>query len=186
MSKIFIHKKAIVETKEIGEGSRIWAFVHILKGAKIGKNANICDHVFIENEVKIGNDVTVKNGVSIWNGITIGNKVFIGPGVIFTNDRYPRSKNVNYKKEKTIIKNGASVGAGAIILAGCTVEEYAMIGAGSLVSRDVPAHALIYGNPPKVKGFICVCTRKIDFKGGKFKCQCGRKYQTINGKVTLC
>lgn len=152
--KYQIHKDALVESNRIGNGVRIWAYTHILKGAVIGKNANICDHCFIENEVIIGDDVTIKCGVYLWDGIIIENNVFIGPAVAFANDSYPRSKNVNYVQEKTILKEGCSIGSNATILPGITIGKYAMIGAGSVVTRDVPDYALVYGNPAQIHGKV--------------------------------
>jgi len=152
--KYFAHKKAIVESKNIGEGTKIWAFCNILKGAKIGKNCNICDGCFVEGEVVVGNNVTVKNGVYLWNGITVENNVFIGPGAVFTNDKYPRSKNANYKKEKIVIKKGASIGANATILPGITIGEYSMIGAGAVVTKNIPNYKFVYGNPAKIMGKV--------------------------------
>lgn len=161
MNKAYIHPSAIVETDKIGDLSRVWAFVHILKGATIGRNANICDHCFIENQVIIGDDVTIKCGVYIWDGITIENKVFIGPSVSFANDKNPRSKNTNYKLEKTILKEGCSIGSNSTILPGVTIGKYAMIGAGSVVTRDVPDYALVYGNPAQIHGTVDISGKRI-------------------------
>lgn len=183
MKKYFVHKTAIIETKNIGDHSRIWAFVHILPEAKIGRNANIGEHCFIENEVTIGNNVTIKNGVSLWDGITLEDNIFIGTGVAFTNDLFPRSKNIRYKQEKTFIKEGASLGANATILAGITIGKSALIGAGAVVTKDVPDYALVYGNPAKVWGYVCACTKKIDGTKGSFLCSCGKSYILTNGGI---
>ena len=184
---IFIHDRAIVDTKKIGAGSRIWAFVHILSGAKIGKNANICDHCFIENDVIIGDDVTIKCGIWMWDGVRIGNNVQVGPGVIFTNDRYPRAKNREYILEHVTINDGASVGGGAILLPGVKIGKYALIGAGSVVTKDVPDYGLVYGNPAKLISYICICNRKFAIHEGHniYVCQCGKKYHKLKNKVIL-
>ncbi len=183
MKKYFVHDKALVETSDIGDNSTIWAFVHILKGAKIGINVNICDQCFIENEVVIGDNVTLKCGVYLWDGISIEDDVFIGPGVTFTNDLLPRSKNKEFKQEKTIVKKGASIGANATILGGVSIGEYSMIGAGSVVTKTIPDFALVYGNPGRVGGYICVCARKIDTEKNEFVCLCGRRYEIEEGTV---
>lgn len=185
MSNYFVHQKAVVETKNIGPNSKIWAFVHILAGAKIGKNANISDHCFIENDVEIGDDVTIKSGVYLWDGLRVEDKVFVGPGAVFTNDLFPRSKNKNYKQEKIILKKGCSVGANATILAGHTIGCYAMIGAGSVVTKDVPDFVLVYGNPAIIHGHICVCRKKMIFRNDIFSCSCSKKYKMINSEVKL-
>ena len=156
-----IHPTAIVDTKKIGEDTRIWAYVHILEGATIGANVNVCDYCFIENEVSIGDDVTIKCGVYLWDGITVENNVFIGPSVTFANDRFPRSKNTNYKQEKTLLKEGCSIGSNATILPGITVGKCAMIGAGSVVTKDVPDFALVYGNPAQEHGQVDKCGMKV-------------------------
>ena len=144
-----IHPTADVKTKKIGNNTNIWQFCVIFPHAEIGDNCNICAQVLIENEVKIGNNVTVKSGVQVWDGITIEDEVFIGPNVTFTNDLFPRSKNPDWKLSETIVKKGASIGANATILAGVTIGENAMIGAGSVVTKDVPANTVWYGNPAK-------------------------------------
>lgn len=142
-----IHKLADVQSKHIGKDTNIWQFCVVLPEARIGDNCNICANVFIENDVFIGNNVTVKCGVQLWNGVAVEDDVFIGPNVSFTNDLFPRSKQYPQKFEKTIIKKGASIGANSTILAGITIGENAMIGAGSVVTKDVPANTLWYGNP---------------------------------------
>lgn len=157
-----IHELADVQTKDIGENTNIWQFCVVLKGAKIGNNCNINAHVLLENDVLIGNNVTIKSGVQIWDGIAIGDNVFIGPNVTFTNDFLPRSKK--YPKEflKTIINKSASIGANSTIVGGITIHQYAMIGAGSVVTKDVGAQELWYGNPAKRKGFVCKCGKKCN------------------------
>ena len=148
-----IHDFAICESKTIGDGTTVWAFSHVLPGAKIGANCNICENVFIENVVVIGDNVTIKNGVQIWDGITIEDDVFVGPNVTFANDKYPISKNIEFALLKTLIEKGASIGANATILPGVRIGAYAVIGAGSVVTKDVGSREIVVGNParPQVK-----------------------------------
>lgn len=146
---VFIHDSADVQTPEIGGGSRIWQFVVILSGAIIGRDANICSHCFIESDVIIGDRVTVKSGVQLWDGIRIEDDVFIGPNATFTNDRYPRSKAYPKGFEQTIIRSGASIGAGAVILPGLEIGTGSTVGAGAVVTRSVQAGATVIGNPAK-------------------------------------
>lgn len=134
---------------QVPNSTNVWQFCVILSNAKIGENCNICANCFIENEVVIGNNVTIKCGVQIWDGMTLEDNVFVGANVTFTNDRYPRSKEKDWKLEKTIVKRGASIGAGSTVLCGITIGENAMIGAGSVVTKDVPAGELWYGNPAR-------------------------------------
>lgn len=141
-----IHPLSDCQAK-IPESTNIWQFCVVLPGAKIGENCNICSHCFIENEAVIGNNVTIKNGVQIWDGITLEDNVCIGANVSFTNDKYPRAKNPNWVLENTLIKKGASIGAGSTILCGVTIGENAMIGIGSVVTKDVPAGEVWVGNP---------------------------------------
>lgn len=152
----FIAPQAICDSKKIGKRTTIWNFSHVLAGASVGEDCNICESVFIENDVYIGDRVTIKNGVQIWDGITIGNDVFIGPNVTFTNDRYPKSKNLKYVLERTIIGEGASIGANSTILPGISIGEMAIIGAGAVVTRDVAPFTVVVGNPAreirKIKG----------------------------------
>jgi len=149
----FKHPQSIVESQFIGDETRIWAFVHVLPGARIGRDCNICDHVFIENDVRIGDRVTIKCGVQVWDGITIENDVFIGPNVTLTNDLFPRSKQYPEKFSRTVIGQGASIGANATILAGITIGKDAMIGAGAVVTKDVPPHAIVTGNPARITAY---------------------------------
>ena len=146
-----IHPLSDVQSKNIGEGTSVWQFCVVLEGAKIGENCNICAQVFIENDVVIGNCVTIKSGVQIWDGITLEDAVFIGPNVTFCNDRHPRSRNNDFKLERTLVKKGASIGANATILPGITIGAGAMVGAGSVVTKDVPEGAVVIGNPARVR-----------------------------------
>ena len=144
-----IHPLSDCQNKNIPESSNIWQFCVVLPGARIGEKCNICSHCFIENDVVIGDNVTIKSGVQIWDGVTLEDNVCIGANVTFTNDRYPRSKNADWKIEPTIIKRGASIGAGSTILCGITIGENAMIGIGSVVTKDVPAGEVWVGNPAR-------------------------------------
>lgn len=143
-----IHALADVQSRDIGEGTRIWQFCVVFAGAKIGANCNICAQVLIENDVVIGDNVTVKSGVQLWDGLRVEDNVFIGPNATFTNDLFPRSKGV-YRQLQTVIKAGATIGANATILPGLTIGENAMVGAGSVVTKDVPADVVVIGNPAK-------------------------------------
>jgi UDP-2-acetamido-3-amino-2,3-dideoxy-glucuronate N-acetyltransferase len=144
-----VHRLADVAPCDIGAGTRIWQFVVILAGARIGSSCNICAHVLIEGDVVIGDRVTVKSGVQIWDGLRVGDDVFIGPNVTFTNDPFPRSGVRPDKLSVTHISPGASIGAGAVILPGVTVGAGAMVGAGAVVTRDVAPHSLVVGNPAR-------------------------------------
>ena len=146
---MYIHPSSDVQSKQIGEGTRIWQYVVILPGAVIGRDSNICSHCFIENKVVVGDHVTVKCGVQLWDGVTLQDGVFIGPNVTFTNDLHPRSRNAAATLLPTLVKKGASIGANATILPGITIGEGAMVGAGSVVTTDVPPHTLVVGNPAR-------------------------------------
>lgn len=149
-----IHHLSDVKSVQIGENTNIWQFCVILPKAVIGNNCNICANVIIENDVIVGNNVTVKSGVQLWDGVTLEDDVFIGPNVTFTNDIIPRSKHYPKEFARTIIKKGASIGANVTIVAGHTIGEYSFIGAGSVVTKDIPANTVWYGNPAKMMGSI--------------------------------
>ncbi|MEI9533253.1 acyltransferase [Moellerella wisconsensis] len=151
---MFIHPLSDVQSKNIGKNTRIWQFSIILKNAQIGTDCNICAHTLIENDVIIGDNVTIKSGVYLWDGLRIENNVFIGPCVAFANDKYPRSKQYPEQFPLTIIKTGASIGANATILPGITLAENCMVGAGSVVTKDVPANALVIGNPARIIRYL--------------------------------
>lgn len=151
---IKIHPTADVQSSFIGDNTNIWQFCIVLPNAVIGNDCNICAHVMIENDVQIGNRVTVKSGVQLWDGVRIEDEVFIGPNVTFTNDLTPRSKKHQTEFVKTCVKHGASIGANSTVVAGHIIGKYALIGAGSVVTSDIPANTVWYGNPARQKGYI--------------------------------
>jgi len=157
-----IHKLSDVQSKRIGENTKVWQFCVILEGAEIGKNCNINCNVFIENEVIIGNNCTIKSGVQIWDGITIENNVFIGPNVTFTNDIYPRSKDYSKAFCKTTVQHNASIGANSTILPNVTIGEFVIVGAGTLVNKNLPKNTIWIGNPAKMIGYITNFNEKLD------------------------
>ncbi|WP_343625556.1 WxcM-like domain-containing protein [Roseateles puraquae] len=150
----FVHSHALVETPHVGAGSRIWAFTHVLPGARIGREANICDHVFIENDVVLGDRVTVKCGVQLWDGVHVEDDVYIGPNASFTNDPAPRSRQPQAEPLRTRIRSGASIGANVTIRAGVTVGPGALLTDGAVVTRDVPPRAIVAGNPAHITGYL--------------------------------
>jgi len=150
----FKHNHALVESEHIGENTRIWAFAHVLPGARIGRECNICDHVFVENDVIIGDRVTIKCGVQVWDGVELEDDVFVGPNATFTNDNFPRSKVYPERFNRTVIRKGASIGANATILSGITIGSGAMVGAGAVVTADVPPHSIVVGNPARINGYV--------------------------------
>lgn len=192
-AQVFIHPQAIVESECIGDGTRIWAFAHVLKGAVIGCNCNLGDGAFVESGARIGDNVTIKNQCLIWEGVTIDDNAFIGPNVVFTNDLHPRSPRLGlaharYATKKwlvpTVVGEGASLGASVTILAGVTIGEFATVGIGSVVTRDIPPHTLAFGAPARVRGHVCRCGQKIEFSRGKARCAaCGSRYQKQNNNV---
>lgn len=181
-TNVWIHPSAEVQTKSVGEGTKIWQYCVILKDAVIGKNCNINYNVFVENDVIIGNNVTIKSGVQLWDGIKIEDDVFISPNVTFTNDFTPRSKVYPQFFLKTLLKKGASIGANSTIIGGITIGSYAMVGAGSVVTKNIPDYTLWYGVPAEYKANICSCGKKLN---NDLVCShCGTTYKIENGIIS--
>lgn len=154
MTDVFIHPNALCETHNVGGGTRIWAFAHVLPGAKLGQDCNICDGVFVEGDVVVGDRVTVKCGVQLWDGITVEDDVFIGPNATFTNDRFPRSKVYPERFLRTVLRHGCTIGANSTLLPGIEIGAGAMVGAGAVVTRSVPPNAIVVGNPARIVGYV--------------------------------
>ena len=179
--RFFAHAQALVESREIGARTRVWAFAHVMHGAKIGNDCNVGEHAFIESGAVIGNGVVVKNGVSVWSGITIEDNVFLGPNCVLTNDPNPRA-NVRKSPGLTIIRANASIGANATILCGLTIGRFAFVGAGAIVLRSIPDFGLVVGNPARQIGWMCACANKLPLPvlpsaGDKGICRhCGRTF----------
>jgi len=188
MKSVFVHPQALVEADTIGEGTRIWAFSHVMSGARVGKNCNIGEHCFVEGGAQIGDNTTVKNGNMVWEGVTLEEGVFVGPHVFFTNDLYPRSPRLPEARDRyadkrnwlqpTRVKCGATLGVGAVILPGITVGEYALVAAGACLTKDVPPYGLVKGAPARLCGWVCRCGQPVRFRGARATCKaCGRRFQ---------
>ena|SRR5579871_2360636 len=180
----FVHAKALCESDQIGPRTRIWAFAHVMKDARVGADCNICDHAFIETGARLGNRVTVKNGVQIWDKVTVEDDVFLGPNMTFTNDLMPRSAFKKPPEEflPTHVERGATVGANATIVCGITLGEQCFVGAGSVVTQDVAPHALVVGNPARRRGWVCTCGEKLP---ASLACECGRSYLLVSEAAGL-
>ena len=173
---VLVHALALCESDDVGPRTRIWAFAHVLAGARVGADGNVGDHAFVEGGAVVGDGVTIKNGVLLWSGVTVEDGVFLGPGAVFTNDAGPRAP---YPKgpagwRATLVRRGATVGANATVLSGLTIGRWAMVGAGAVVTADVPDHALVVGNPARQAGWACECGRTLP---GGLACACGRSYR---------
>ena len=182
----FKHPTAVVESGAIGDGTQIWHFAHIREGAVLGTGCNVGKGVYVDTGVRIGNNVKVQNFVSIYRGVAIADDVFVGPSVTFTNDLYPRAFIWDDDKiVPTFVENGASIGANSTILCGITIGAYAMVGAGSTVTKDVSPFGLVYGNPAKLHGVVCYCGRKLSrILGGDgektiYGCECGKEVEIL-------
>jgi UDP-2-acetamido-3-amino-2,3-dideoxy-glucuronate N-acetyltransferase len=190
-----IHPTALVETDRIGRGTRVWAFTHVLPGVSIGRDCNIGGHCYIESGATVGDRVTVKNGNHLWSGVTLEDGVFVGPGVVFTNDRHPRSPRLGvtgsrYEHEsgwlqRTRVGRGATLGAGAVLLPGLTIGEFAFVAAAALVTRDVAPHALVAGHPAERVGWVCRCGRSLEPRGDRLVCgECGLAYRADEAAIS--
>lgn len=179
MADYFVHPSAINESTDVGSRTRIWAFAHVLKGAVVGADCNIGETSFVEGRVVIGDHVTVKNGVHLWDGVRLANHVFVGPGAVFTNDMRPRS-HPDFRTPRegwrdTLVETGATIGANATILCGNTIGAWAFVAAGAVVTRSVPAHALVSGNPATRRDWVCRCAATLD---EHLACpSCGRSFR---------
>ena len=174
---VFIHATAEVsEHAEIGDGTKIWNLAQVRENAKIGSNCIISKNAYIDTGVKIGNNVKIQNNVNVYNGVTIEDDVFLGPSMSFTNDRNPRAVSSDWKIIETVVRKGASIGANTTIVCGITIGEYAMVGAGAVVTKDVPPYVLVVGNPAKAIGYVCICGARFDnAKDLCEKCGCVQK-----------
>lgn len=180
MDSTKIHPSAEVSAKaKIGKGTIIWRHCHIRENVIIGINCILGKDVYVDYDVKIGNRVKIQNGVSVYHGVTIEDDVFLGPHMVFTNDLYPRAFINDFKLYPTKVKKGASIGANSTIICGTTIGEYAMVGAGSVVSKDIPPQTLVVGNPARIIGFVCICGRKLkkDKKTEMYCQKCGRRFK---------
>lgn len=182
-----IHETALVAADAIGADTRIWAFCNLLPGSTIGRGCQICDRVFVETNARIGDFVTIKCGVSVWDGVTLENRVFVGPGVMFTNDFYPRSLRHLDKYPQIFVRESASLGAGAILLPGIEVGRFALVGAGAVVNRNVAEFSLVVGNPARHIGWVCICGRPLHEQHERLVCtgDCGREYEAHADKIKL-
>jgi len=183
-ASVFVHEKALCESDQVGARTRIWPFAHVMAGAVVGHDCNICGHAFIESGAVVGNRVTIKNNVMVWNRVTIEDDVFLGPGAILTNDRFPRAgvRTVPVELMPTLIKTGATIGAGAVVRCGATIGAHAFVGAGSVVLNDVVAYALVVGNPIRRIGWVCQCGTKLP---NSLVCACGRRYALESEQLGL-
>ena len=181
---VFVHERALCESDEVGPRTRIWAFAHVLAGAIVGADCNIGDHAYVENGARIGDRVTIKNNSLIWEKVTIEDEVFVGPNAVFTNDLVPRVafKHSSAEFLPTLVRRNATLGANVTIVCGVTIGEHAFIGAGAVVLRDVPAYAVMVGNPARRIGWMCACGKRLP---DALACACGRRYRMVDDERGL-
>jgi UDP-2-acetamido-3-amino-2,3-dideoxy-glucuronate N-acetyltransferase len=173
---VFVHPQGLCESTQVGEGTRVWAFAHVMEGAVVGSGCNVGGGAFVETGAAIGDRVTIKNHVLVWDKVTVEDDVFLGPNVVFTNDMRPRAafKMPPEAFLPTLVRRGASIGANATIVCGVVIGEGAFVGAGSVVTRDVPSYAVVVGNPAHPMGWMCACGERL---GDDLRCACGRSYR---------
>jgi UDP-2-acetamido-3-amino-2,3-dideoxy-glucuronate N-acetyltransferase len=171
-----VHPLGLCESTEVGAGTRIWAWAHVLPGAVVGEDCNVCDHAYVEGGAVLGDRVTVKNAVLVFAGVQVGDDAFLGPNVLFTNDLRPRAhvKKGPEAMLPTVVEEGVTLGAGTVVVCGTTIGAHAFAAAGAVVTRDVPAHAFVAGNPARQRGWVCACGERLD---GDLRCACGRAYE---------
>ena len=185
MNEVFVHPHGLCESTNVGAGTRVWAFAHVLAGAVGGEGCNVCDGAFIESGAVVGDRVTVKNNVLIWDGVTVDDDVFLGPNVVFTNDLRPRAliKRSGDALVATHVRAGATLGAGVVVVCGIDVGANSFAAAGSVLTKDVPAHAFVVGNPARQHGWVCVCGERLP---PDLRCEdCGRSYEPDAGGVRV-
>jgi UDP-2-acetamido-3-amino-2,3-dideoxy-glucuronate N-acetyltransferase len=182
--RVFVHPQGLCDSDNVGDGTRVWAFAHVLKGARVGRDCNVCDGAYIENGAVVGDRVTVKNQVMIFEGVTIADDVFLGPGVAFTNDLKPRARIKRHGDAllPTKVEQGATLGARVTVVCGVTIGENAFVGAGAVVTRDVAPYAFVVGNPGRQIGWACECGDRLP---AALLCDCGRAYELIDGRLRL-
>lgn len=176
-----VHPLGLCESEDVGSGTRVWAWAHVLPGARVGRDCNICDHAYIEGGALLGDRVTVKNAVLVFDGVDVGDDVFLGPNVLFTNDLRPRA---HVKKGPdallpTVVESGVTLGAGTVVVCGTTIGRHAFAAAGSVITRDVAPHSFVAGNPAVHRGWVCECGERLS---AQLTCGCGRRYaETAEG-----
>lgn len=179
---VFVHPSGLCESEHVGDGTRVWAFAHVLAGARVGRDCNVCDGAYVEGGAVLGDRVTVKNQVMVFDGVTVEDDVFLGPGVTFTNDLRPRAhiKKVGDALDTTLVREGATLGARVVVVCGVTIGRHAFVGAGAVVTRDIADHGFVVGNPARRIGWACTCGLRLP---DDLRCSCGRTWTERQGAL---